>query len=79
LELAELGGGDADEVVELDVPLACEGDATLTTIHLLVGKRRRVDVVALAANLYVERDAKGRLAGFWLADVPPFPDGNGRK
>ncbi len=69
---------DADEhrggVAELKVPLACERTGDKSTIHLILSNSRRVDSVALAENLIVDLDGDGQLAGFWLMDVPPFPD-----
>jgi hypothetical protein len=60
-------------VVELKVELSCEKNGDESTIHLVVGDPRAVDSVTLAENLLAEVDAKGRLAGFWLLAVPPFP------
>lgn len=60
-------------VVDLTVELSCEKNDDESTIHLGVGEPREVDCVILAENLFAEVDAEGRLAGFWLLAVPPFP------
>jgi hypothetical protein len=44
-----------------------------SVFHLRIGTKREVEVVCIADTLLVEVDAKRRIAGFWLTDVPPFP------
>ena len=61
-------------VVELTVPLGCERNGDLSVIHLKVGNPRSVESVAVADGLLAEVDDEGHLAGFWLLNVPPFPE-----
>jgi hypothetical protein len=61
-------------VVELTVPLGCERNGDLSVIHLKVGNPRSVESVAVADGLLAELDDDGHLAGFWLLNVPPFPE-----
>ena len=69
---------DADErtkgVVELKVPLGCEKNSDKSIIHIVVGNPRTVESITVADNLLAEVDSDGHLAGFWLIDVPPFPE-----
>jgi hypothetical protein len=58
--------------VEVDTTLSVETDSTESVFHLRIGPRRAVEVVRVADNFYVEVDQHGSLAGFWLANVPPF-------
>jgi len=60
-------------MMELKGPLACEKNSDRSTIHLMLGESRDAEPVTLAENLLVEVDSSGRLAGFWLLSVPPFP------
>ena len=59
---------------EIDAPLAVETDASESLFHLRIGEPRTVELVRVADHLYVEVDAAGALAGFWLTGVPAFPD-----
>ena len=61
-------------VVELTVPLECERTGDLSVIHLKLGSSRSVESVAVADGLLAEVDDDGHLAGFWLLNVPPFPE-----
>jgi len=69
---------DADErttgVVELKVPLGCEKNSDKSIIHIVVGNPRTAESITVADNLLAEVDGDGHLAGFWLIDVPPFPE-----
>lgn len=67
-------GQDESGVAELQVPLVCERSDDRSTIHLSVGDARGVQRIAIAENLIVDIDGTGKLAGFWLTDVPPFPN-----
>jgi hypothetical protein len=58
--------------VEVDTTLSVETNAAESVFHLRIGARRPVEVVRVADNFYVEVDQQGGLAGFWLANVPPF-------
>ncbi len=74
LELTIGGGEHESAIAELQMPLACERSDDKSTIHLRVGDGSGVQRVALAENLIVDIDEIGNLAGFWLTDVPPFPN-----
>jgi hypothetical protein len=58
--------------VEVDTTLSVETNSAESVFHLRIGPRRPVEVVRVADNFYVEVDQQGGLAGFWLANVPPF-------
>ena len=58
--------------VEVDTTLSVETNSAESVFHLRIGARRPVEVVRVADNFYVEVDQQGGLAGFWLANVPPF-------
>ncbi|NIM52387.1 MAG: hypothetical protein GTN62_13850 [Gemmatimonadales bacterium] len=66
-------------LLEVDVTLFAEWTPDQSVIHLQVGTRRRSEAVALADNLVLELDGSGELAGFWLLNVPPFPDTEGEQ
>ncbi len=66
-------------VVEADVPLAVERSPDESVIHLRVGARHIVERVQLAHHLLLELDEDAELAGFWLLDVPPFPEAEGTR
>jgi hypothetical protein len=57
--------------VETAITAAKSGDEK--TIHLRVGAKRQVTVTQLADNLLLESDSGGKIAGFWLLNLPPFP------
>jgi hypothetical protein len=58
--------------MEVDTTLSVETNGAESLFHLRIGPRRPVEVVRVADNFYVEVDQQGGLAGFWLANVPPF-------
>ena len=58
--------------MEVDTTLSVETNGAESLFHLRIGPRRPVEVVRVADNLYIEVDQQGGLAGFWLANVPPF-------
>jgi hypothetical protein len=58
--------------MEVDTTLSVETNGAESLFHLRIGARRAVEVVRVADNFYVEVDQQGGLAGFWLANVPPF-------
>jgi hypothetical protein len=58
--------------MEVDTTLSVETNGAESLFHLRIGPRRAVEVVRVADNFYVEVDQQGGLAGFWLANVPPF-------
>jgi hypothetical protein len=59
--------------LEVDTTLSVSTNPGESVFHLRIGTRREVEVVRIADTLMVEVDAKRRIAGFWLTDVPPFP------
>jgi len=60
--------------VELDTPLTMDKNQSESVFHLRVGRQRAATVVRVADHLLVELDKQSRLAGFWLLEVPPFPN-----
>ena len=58
--------------VEIDTTLSVQTNSSESVFHLRIGPRRPVEVVRVADNFYVETDQHGGLAGFWMANVPPF-------
>ena len=66
-------------VVEADVPLAVERSPDESVIHLRVGARHVVERVQLADHLLIELDEDAEVAGFWLLEVPPFPEAEGTR
>lgn len=60
--------------VEVDTPVAAESDHAERTIHFRLGPGRQVRTVRIARDMLLDIDARDRLAGVWLLDVPPFPD-----
>lgn len=59
--------------VEVETHLSAHKRADESVIHVMVGPRRKVDIVQLAEGLILEVDTEGHIAGLWLTDVPPFP------
>jgi hypothetical protein len=60
--------------VEVDTPVAAESDDSERTIHFRLGHGRQVRTVRIARDMLLDIDARDRLAGVWLLDVPPFPE-----
>ena len=60
--------------VEVDTPVAAESDHAERTIHFRLGPGRQVRTVRIAREMLLDIDARDRLAGVWLLDVPPFPE-----
>lgn len=63
----------APSAVEVDTPVAAESDPAERTIHFRLGRGREVRTVRIARDMLLDIDARDRLAGVWLLDVPPFP------
>jgi hypothetical protein len=61
--------------LEMDTTLSMSTDAAQQIFHLRIGGRQPVQVVRIADRCLVEVDQRSRLAGLWLLDVPPFPEG----
>lgn len=66
--------GEQAGVIELEAPIAAAANAAETIVHLRVGGARARSV-RIAENVVADLDADGRLAGFWLHDLPLFPQG----
>ena len=61
-------------VVEIETRITAEALPSETLIHLSVGAPRARSVQA-AANVVVDLDAEGSIAGLWLQELPLFPQG----
>jgi hypothetical protein len=59
--------------LELSVRLAAEADALAGHVHFRLGAAPVQHVVRIADRLLLELDARDRLAGLWLLNVPPIP------
>ena len=59
--------------LEVDTTLSVSTNPGESVFHVRIGTKREVEVVRIADTLMVEVDAKRRIAGFWLVNVPPFP------
>ncbi|GAC1515006.1 MAG: hypothetical protein NVS1B4_04150 [Gemmatimonadaceae bacterium] len=60
--------------VEVEAILVVEADAGERNFHFSLGGTRHARTIRLARELLLDVDASSRLAGFWLLDVPPFPE-----
>ena len=61
--------------VEVDTALLAEADQAERTIHFRLGGPRQTRTVRLARDILLDVDDRGRIAGLWLLNVPPFPAG----
>ena len=71
-----LGGpadGDAPVALEVSGSVAAETDAAERTFHFRFGPPRESERARIARDVVLEIDARRRLAGLWLCNVPPFP------
>jgi hypothetical protein len=64
--------------VEVDTPLVAEADSSERVIHFRLGKRREARTVRVGRDLLLDVDQQSQIAGLWLLNVPPFPDGMAR-
>ena len=62
--------------VEVDTTLSVSANPRHDLLHLRIGTKRQVEVIRTADRLLIEVDGKGRLAGFWLLNVPFAPEGD---
>lgn len=62
-----------EDVLEVDTPIRAVADEAERTIHFRIGVQRPSRALQVAKDLLVEVDAQANLAGFWLLNVPPFP------
>jgi len=59
-------------------PLVAEADSSERVIHFKLGKTREARTVRVGRDLLLDVDRKSEIAGLWLLNVPPFPDGMAR-
>lgn len=59
--------------VEVDAAMRAAKSPDGNTYRLSIGPRRKSRAYRLADNLLIEMDDAGQPAGFWLLNVPPFP------
>ncbi|HKO16209.1 MAG TPA: hypothetical protein VJU87_08215 [Gemmatimonadaceae bacterium] len=64
--------------LELDTPLMAESDSRESVIHFKLGVPREARTVRVGRDLLLDVDRQQQIAGVWLLNVPPFPDGLGR-
>ena len=64
--------------LEVDTPLIAEADSSERIIHFKLGKTREARTVRLGRDLLLDVDRQSQIAGFWLLNVPPYPDGMAR-
>lgn len=62
-----------EDALEVDTAIQAVADEAERTIHFRIGPQRPVRVLRVAQDLLVEVDARTRLGGLWLLNVPPFP------
>lgn len=56
---------------EVDTRISAESDAAERTIHFRLGVGRATRTVGLARDLLLDLDARERIVGVWLLNVPP--------
>lgn len=59
--------------VEVDTAIRAVADKAERTIHFRIGPQRSSRALRIARDLLVDVDARSRVAGLWLLNVPPFP------
>lgn len=59
--------------VEVDTQLVARSDRAERTIHFRLGAGRPARSVRVAQDLVLDIDDRGRIAGVWFLNVPPFP------
>jgi len=68
------GAGAPLQAYEVTTRLAAESDDAERTIHFILGPPRSTRAVRIARDILLDVDARDRLAGLWLLNVPPCPD-----
>ena len=63
---------------EVETPLVAEADSTERVIHFKLGKTREARTVRVGRDFLLDVDRQSQIAGLWLLNVPPFPDGLAR-
>jgi len=69
--LLEAPDGQDAGVLEVEAPIAAAATPSETLVRLTFGTPRARSV-RIAANVVVDLDAEGHLAGLWLEDLPLF-------
>ena len=64
---------DRPVALELSARVAAETDGAERVFHFLFGPPRAAERARIARDIVLEVDARQRLAGLWLLNVPPFP------
>ena len=64
--------------LEVDTPLFAESDSSERVIHFKLGKPREARTVRVGRDLLLDVDKQSQIAGLWLLNVPPFPNGMAR-
>lgn len=59
--------------VEVEAAIRAVADRAEKTIHFRIGLQRPSRPLHVARDLIVEVDARSRISGLWLLNVPPFP------
>jgi len=59
--------------LEVDTAIRAVADAPERTIHFRIGPTRASRVLRVARDMLLEVDARSRISGLWLLNVPPFP------
>jgi hypothetical protein len=59
--------------VEVATPLIAEANAAKSTFHFRLGKASKTRAIRLATDILLDVDAKDRVTGLWLLNVPPCP------
>jgi hypothetical protein len=62
-----------EDALEVDTAIRAVADEAERTIHFRIGSQRPARAMSVARDLLVEVDARSRIAGLWLLNVPPFP------
>ncbi len=66
-------GAAGPVTLEINTHLSAEADESERLIHLRVGDGRGARTVRVGRDLLLDVDARNRIAGLWLLNVPPFP------
>ncbi len=59
--------------LEVEAPMRAEADDAEQVVYFRIGDRREARSVRFGAELLLDVDRRGGLAGLWLLNVPPFP------
>ena len=58
---------------EVATVVVAESDEPVSTLHFRVGRSPVASTVCLGGDFLLDLDARSRLAGLWLLNVPPAP------